>query len=61
VGLHGSTATPGDCVLRRLPDLQRGKLAKSWPRISDKPTVPPGLTLQGQTEPRTIPVHAEVS
>jgi serine protease Do len=31
VGPHGCMAIPGDCVLRLLPDLQRGKL-------SDKPT-----------------------
>jgi serine protease Do len=30
VGPHGCMAIPGDCVLRLLPDLQRGMLAENW-------------------------------
>jgi serine protease Do len=30
VGPHGGMVVPGDCVLRLLPDLQSGKLARNW-------------------------------
>jgi serine protease Do len=34
VGRHGGMAIPGDCVLRLLPELKSGRLAKNW--VPDK-------------------------